>query len=58
MNVEGFVNRLLAERDALAAENERLREALSDLFDWIEHEVGAELPFDARRALKGGNEDV
>lgn len=39
--------------DALYAENERLRRALADLCDWIEHEVGAELPFDARRALEG-----
>lgn len=39
---------------AIQAENERLRKALADLCDWIEHEVGAELPFDARRALEGG----
>jgi len=34
------------------AERDRLREALTKLCDWIEHEVGAELPFDARAALQ------
>lgn len=48
---------LEAKLAALSAENERLREALADLCDWIEHEVGAELPFDARRVLEGGNDD-
>lgn len=33
------------------------RKALADLCDWIEHEVGAELPFDARRVLEGGESD-
>ena len=58
MKVDGFVNRLLAERDTLAAENERLREALEQ----IEQELNyGHIDMALRitiRALEGVNEDV
>lgn len=40
-------------RHAAEADKARLSEALAGLCDWIENEVGAELPFDARAALAG-----
>ena len=39
--------------EAAEADKARLSEALTGLCDWIENEVGAELPFDARAALSG-----
>ena len=43
-----------AAREKAEAQLAEARKALANLCDWIEHEVGAELPFDARRALEGG----
>ena len=58
MKVEGFVNRLLAERDALAAENERLREALEQIEQQLDYgQINMALRITIS-ALKGGNEDV
>lgn len=57
--LEEMTRSCLAERAgrlAAEAERDRLREALTKLCDWVEHEVGAELPFDARTALKAAME--
>jgi hypothetical protein len=46
-------NKIVANLYAAEADKARLSETVAGLCDWIENEVGAELPFAARAALSG-----